>query len=219
MNPSAILFIVLLTLSQIVYWTQGNKGMRDYLTYLAGDTVIQYYLNNPMIMEIILVIVEIRLLATIMSLVSERWRNNDDFFYSIKCALAGYLIDVLLFQNSYVDVLNIYLGFQLVVFVLTLFYFFVYDPILSIKSYSIKIYGFEILTLPHRLAILREMKMNDYLLLAILIYSIESILIYRFAPQPMTPDYWLIHQYASIIQAGIFLIIGLFYWRYRERIA
>ena len=218
MTPTAILFISLLTLSQIVYWAQGNKGMRDYLTLLVVGTVIQYYIQSPIVYEIVLVVVELRLLATILSLVSVRWRRNDDFFYSIKCALAGILIDVLLFQNGMVDVINIYLGFQLVVLVLTLFYFFVYDPILKVKAYSFKPFDFEIIRIPYQLSLLRGMKMNDYLLLAILLYSVESILIYRFSPQPMTLEYWSIHQNASIIQAGIFLILGLFYWRKRERI-
>ena len=63
MNPAAILFVVLLTLSQIVYWAQGNRGMRNYLTLLAAGTVLQLTVRNPIVWELSLVVIEIRLIS------------------------------------------------------------------------------------------------------------------------------------------------------------
>jgi len=224
MNPPEILFIILLILNVVAYRAKDKKGIRNYFILLAGGSVIQLYFNDPtnkihsIIYELVLTIVMLRLVATVLGLVSEKFRKNDDFLYLLKCGLVGKLMDIFVFENNFIGMINLYLGFCIVVIVLIVHHFFQYNPVLKIKTFELKLYEFEIIEIPTKLSIGRPFTRKDIELLVIGLYMIWFVVFYRFIPEEIKPDYWIFHQYASLVMAGAFLIIGLLHWRERERI-
>lgn len=180
--------------------------MRDYLFYLAGGTLIQIFWNRPDVWQIALVIIQLRLVATTAGLFSKSLRDKDGFFITILLGGSGYFIDALLFGNNMIDFLNLFLGFSLLILFITLYYFLIYKPAFEISVFRRWWFPIEI---PYRIKCIRRLFRNDYLLFTISLYTVWYIGFYRFIPTDELARYWYLHQIASDVQIGFFILIGL----------
>lgn len=208
MPPQAIVYIVIVTASQLIYWAQGNKGMSQYLFLLACGTLLQYYWRVEIVSPVVVSIVEVRLLATVFGIISKRYRHNDEFIRSLKYIFGATLVRIFLVNSDVIGTINLYLSFKIAVLLYIILYFKLYDPIrFHLKS------GWGALRRPY---LSRRWRMKDSLLAVIGIYVIDFIGFYGYYGSGIR-EHWMFHQISSIVFAGTLLVIGVVYWVKQEQ--